>query len=732
MEGSVDPPPVPPGPDATVEAARLRAELRQTEAARRDLERQLAALAADLLDARARLAAVYASRSWRLTAPVRRFLGACARPRPAAPAEPAPASAPRGVPVLTPSGTQSAGPAELTATVPQASVIALSAGAGGWPALDALCACAGGMPFEVLLALPEGTSPPPARPGLRPVPVAAGLSPSALCNTLAASAAAPRLVLWDGAAPPRPDWLGALADALDRFEDAGMSGAVLLDAAGRVAAAGCAVADDGALVPLLAGASPDDPDLAHVAPVPALPPGAVMLPTALWRGLSGLDAEIGAIGPALADLARRIAESGRGVRRTPFARLRAPDAPPAADAWAEATGRWHLRRRRADAARHTQTSRPRVLLIDHFVPTPDRDSGSGDVHAFLRLFEGLGYDATMFALDDSSGVTRYVDDLRRRGVRVLQGGGFDGLRALLAREGTAFDLVLIYRVALAFGEMLEALRAHSPRARLVFNTVDLHFVRLEREAMLRRSAEALDEAYRVQQQEMAAMLRTDATIVMTPAEQQRVAALLPDVRTYALPIVRDIPGPARGFDGRRGALFVGGFRHRPNADAIEAFLRDVWPLVRQRLDIGLTIVGADPPDVLRALADPSVTVAGFVPDLDPLLGTCRLTVAPLRYGAGMKGKVVTSLAAGVPCVASPIAAEGTGLADGTQIRVADSPEAFAEAIVQVHESREVWERLSQGGLAAARERFSLPAVRRRLVDMLHDLGLPTGMEATLR
>jgi glycosyltransferase involved in cell wall biosynthesis len=119
-----------------------------------------------------------------------------------------------------------------------------------------------------------------------------------------------------------------------------------------------------------------------------------------------------------------------------------------------------------------------------------------------------------------------------------------------------------------------------------------------------------------------------------------------------------------------------------------------------------------------------VVVRGHVEDLEAELATCRLTVAPLRFGAGIKGKIVSSLAAGVPCVASPVAVEGMGLADGLHLRVADGAAAFADAIVELHEQEAAWTALSDAGLEVARETFSVAGARRRIVAMLRELDLP--------
>jgi glycosyltransferase involved in cell wall biosynthesis len=697
------------------EMARLRVELRHSEGELARLRRRFALLSAEAALLSDRLAAVYASRSWRITAPLRAAFTWPLRQRQAAVrAAPAVASAAEG------DGLDAAAP-RVSLILPPRPQAAIA------PVVEALRRSAAGIGFEVLLPCPRGVAPPPLLSGVRVFAADEGAGPTSLCNAAAALARGDFIALWDGLSLPLPGWLAALEACFTEREGiVGMAGAMLLDPAGRILAAGAAVGPDARLIPRGAGAVPDHPDYAYVAEVGAIPPGCVMVPTALWRRLGALDDGFEALGPALTDLALRVAEAGSAVLCTPFARLRA--AAPAADDWAEAQGRWRLRRQRPGLATFAppRAAPPRALFVDHFVPTPDRDSGSADLHGFLRIFVGLGFETTLIPVNDLDRADRYVDDLRRRGVRVAAGGFYRSLGDFLARETAPFDLFMVYRATLAEAPLFDALRRHSPQARLVFNTVDLHFLRLEREAALARSPALLDEAFRMQQRESAAILRADCTILLSPAEERLVATLMPDARTRVIPIVRDIPGCAASFAERRGVLFVGSFRHRPNVDAIVAFVRDVWPLVRRRLDVKLTVVGAEPPPEVRALASDDIVIAGHRPDLDTLLGACRLTVAPLRFGAGLKGKIVSSLAAGVPCVATPLAAEGMGLIDGEHACLASMPSEFAAGVIDLHEDAQLWERLSRGGLALARETYSLPAARWRIAALLEELGLPAG------
>ncbi len=656
------------------------------------LERRYAAAVAELLELRRELATVYGSRSWRLTAPLRLL-----RTRPRRPESPVPAA-------QAPTNT-----ATIGTDVGHVSVIAPIASAHA----TALHGTPAGLGFD-LITPPDGTAP----------------TAAAACNAAAAQAVGEWLVIWDGTSAPRPGWLRALADSFTAFPNPGMAGAVLLDRAGRIFAAGATLATDGALLPLGAGAAPGEPEHAFAATVDAVLAGAVMVPTALWRRFGGLDPQIASLDHALAELALRMQHAGFTVVRQPAAQLVRRASMPE-DAWSAALGRWHVRRRRialrggmAVLGGGRTAAAPRVLFVEHFVPTPDRDSGSADLHAMLRVFVTLGWEPTLLPASDLDRADRYVADLRRRGVRVATGGKWRDVTGFLASETRSFDLIVVSRASMASGTLFARLRRHSPFAPLVFNTVDLHFLRYERAALLECSAATLDESFRLQQLELGAIGSADRTILLSDAEQTLIEELLPHARTCVIPIMRDIPGRAAPFGPRRGVVFIGGFRHLPNVDAVVSFVREVWPKLSGRIDGKLTIVGADAPAEVRALAGPDVDLRGPVDDLDAVLAGCRVTIAPLRFGAGAKGKVVSSLAAGVPCVVSPIAAEGMGLTDGLNVRVAADPDAFAAAVLELHDEPELWQRLSDAGLAVARRRFSIDAGRRLVAGLLRDLDLP--------
>ncbi len=272
---------------------------------------------------------------------------------------------------------------------------------------------------------------------------------------------------------------------------------------------------------------------------------------------------------------------------------------------------------------------------------------------------------------------------------------------------------------------IDNVRKYCRKARVLFNTVDLHYIREARQAELERSKELAKAARLTRKVELMMMRKTSATIVISEHERAIVRRELPKVRVAAIPYARPVADHTAPFRDRRDILFIGNFRFAPNVDAVQYFLRDIWPQVRAVLpDAEFLVVGGDMPEQLLALRTEGVRLLGYVEDLTALLNRCRITVAPLRFGAGIKGKIGTSLCHGVPCVATPLAAEGMELTDRVEIMLGADPEAFAQAIIEIYRDEALWARVSNKGLDFSRREFSFARGLERFQKLLvDDLGM---------
>jgi glycosyltransferase involved in cell wall biosynthesis len=281
---------------------------------------------------------------------------------------------------------------------------------------------------------------------------------------------------------------------------------------------------------------------------------------------------------------------------------------------------------------------------------------------------------------------------------------------VVRKRGGEFDAVYLHRCVNAF-KYAGVIRAATPRARIIYSVADLHHLRQEREAALSGSEAALRQAADLRAREMSAVTMADAVITHSSHEAAYLAEAAPEARIATIPWAVPLRRPGRGFAERSGLAYVGGYRHPPNVDAVVHFVREVMPHLRRMIP-GLVfhIVGSHMPPGFHELAAADVVLDGFVADLGACLEERRLTVAPLRYGAGVKGKVLESLSRGVPCVASPVAAEGMDLRHSEDIAIADHPLAFAEQVAWLYQDEANWTKLQAGGLAYVERSCSEAAI----------------------
>lgn len=361
--------------------------------------------------------------------------------------------------------------------------------------------------------------------------------------------------------------------------------------------------------------------------------------------------------------------------------------------------------------------RARILLIDTAPPRPDRDSGSLRLYSLMRLLTSLGYAVTLYC-EEQAPSAEDVERLRAIGVRVLPPAA--GYPHWLRDSDIAYCATIVCRYHLAW-HWLPLLRHALPGALHVLDTVDLHHLRERREADLRQSTLQRMIAARTRHHELRLIRRADATWVVSAAERDYLARLAPGAQIDVVPNLHDQVTIVAPFDSRNGMLFVGGGRHPPNVDAVSWLLGEIFPRIRARLpDARLHIVGDGIVDAAGIVRDahPGVTFHDHVADLAPLLAACRVSIAPLRFGAGVKGKVTQALVHGLPVVTTANGAEGLYLEDRTHAMIDDTAPALAAAAVTAHEDPGLWQRLSENGRLIMRQRFSLEGVRDTLAARL--------------
>ncbi|HEX7368952.1 MAG TPA: glycosyltransferase [Rhodanobacteraceae bacterium] len=560
----------------------------------------------------------------------------------------------------------------------------------------------------------------------------------AACNAGAGMARGQCLVFLNNDTEVRASWLDALLDTFDAVPECGLVGAKLVGTDGRLQEAGGIVFDDARACNYGRDDKPSDPRYDFLREVDYCSGACIALPADLFQRLGGFDSRYAPAYYEDTDLAFAVRAAGYRVIYQPRAEVvHAEGATAGTDLTAGAkryqdvnrgkfATKWHDALTTQPAAEFfsrypqrcaTWRRAPHVLVIDADYPRPERDSGSLRMIGILRLMREMGCHVQFWAID-AAARDAHARVLEQLGIEiVLAATPWRRLRWWHA-FGAEPDVVWMSRLPAA-ERNLRLAHHHAPQAKIVFDTVDLHFLRFERGAALAGSAAERKLARRFRRIELHAIQRSDATLVVSDYERSLLRQLVPESDVRVLSNIHAVPGRKSPFQARAGLLFLGNFHHAPNVDAARWLVTEIMPILHGRVPgIALHIAGYASDEVLADLAREDVIVHGFVPDLVPLLEATRVAVAPLRYGAGVKGKINLAMAHGLPVVTTSIGAEGMGLRDGHDVRVADDPAEFAQAVDEVYHDAALWLGLSDHGMENVREHFSPARARRVLSEVL--------------
>ena len=611
--------------------------------------------------------------------------------------------------------------------------------------LRSITACGADTALEVIVvddASPDASAATLARiDGLRLLTLPHNLGFVGACNAGAGMARGRYLLFLNNDTQVVPGWLDALRACFDDVPDCGIAGARLLYPDGRLQECGALVFADGSAWNCGRFEEPSDLRYLYRRECDYVSGAALMIPAALFREIGGFDARYAPAYYEDTDLAFAVRAAGRRALVQPAStvihregatagtdpergvkRHQAVNRERFAVKWAAA-----LRAQPEPgvpverALRRADRRSPALLVIESTLPDATRDSGSVRLIEMLRLAGSLGWSVTLLP-DDGRADVVLAARLGAAGVAVVTPRA---PRAWLREHARDYAAVLLSRYAVA-SVWLPPVRALAPGIRIIFDTVDLHHLREARAAAV--SGASGKRAAASRRRELDLIAASDCTLLTSSVELDLVRQALPAAKLQLLANIHHVREPRHGFAERRDLLFIGGFQHPPNADAVRWFAEAVLPLLRERLPgVLLHVIGTADAHSRRALACNDIVMHGRVDDLDPWLDRCRVSVAPLRFGAGVKGKINTAMSRGLPVVATTVAAEAMGLSDGDDVLLADAPDAFADAVIRAYTDETLWLRLSRGGLDNVRRHFSPQRARAALLHVLGGVPDRAGM-----
>jgi glycosyltransferase involved in cell wall biosynthesis len=361
----------------------------------------------------------------------------------------------------------------------------------------------------------------------------------------------------------------------------------------------------------------------------------------------------------------------------------------------------------------------RVLILDRSLPTYDKDSGSLRMYNILAILSELGYEV-IFIPDDAQEIEPYSEDLKRLGIKVL----YVDIAKYVSARGASFSCVILSRPELALKHM-SLVRSSAPNSIVMYDTVDLHWVRLERASLITRDKNLLRDAKQYKSVEIYNAELADLVFTVTPEERTMLLRENPRLRVNVLPNIHDVVGrEVMPFARRRDLMFIGGFLHKPNEDAVSFFIEKIFPLVKEKIrNVRFYVVGNVPAATIKRLKSDDVLVTGYVRDAASYFENSRVFVSPLRYGSGMKGKVGESMSYGLPVVTTTVGAEGIGLTNMENALIADDPRDFADAVCRLYTDAELWNRISSKSMEHIDARFSKASIRRELSALFTACGI---------
>ncbi|WP_025720497.1 glycosyltransferase [Paenibacillus sp. 1-18] len=539
------------------------------------------------------------------------------------------------------------------------------------------------------------------------------------CNNAAKVAEGEYLFFLNNDTNVQKDWLNSLVELIESDQTIGMVGSKLVYPDGRQQEAGGIIWNDASGWNFGRLDDPSKPEYNYVKEVDYVSGAAILLRHNLWKELKGFDERYVPAYFEDTDIAFEIRRLGYKVMLQPRSVIvhfegishgtdtgsgiksyQVTNKEKFKEKWKAELAKDHFGNAEhlfwaRDRSRYKKT----VVIVDHYVPHYDKDAGGRCTFLYTKLLRSMGFHV-IFIGDNFFKHEPYTTKLEQMGVEVLYGNEYaKHINKWIKNNAEYIDYVYLNRPHISV-KYIDVFKKHT-KAKIIYFGHDLHYIRELRNYEISGEVSLLKASEEWKKVEFELFEKSDVIHVVGEYEKKLVGSEFPNKLIRNIPLfLYDKPYDAgtsnTQFNKRSGLLFVGGFNHTPNFDGIIWFIDKVLPYIfRDNPNIKLYVVGSNPPEDLMARQSERIIITGYVTDgqLEEYYRQTRLVVVPLRFGAGVKGKVVESLYYQVPLVATSIGAEGLKEANSV-MEIADEEQEFADHIIRLYTDETKWAKLS--------------------------------------
>lgn len=549
------------------------------------------------------------------------------------------------------------------------------------------------------------------------------------CNHAAKYAKGKYIVFLNNDTQVQENWLQPLVRLIESDEGIGMVGSKLIYPDGYLQEAGGILWKDGSAWNYGNRKNPEDPEYNYVKEADYISGAAIMIKRTLWNKIGGFDERFAPAYCEDSDLAFAVRAYGYKVLYQPLSVVvhfegisngtdltdgqkmyQIKNQQKLTEKWKDVLEREHFpNAENVFVARDRNRSKPVLLMVDHYVPQYDKDAGSRTVFQYLKMFVEKGYNVK-FIGDNFYRHEPYTTTLQQMGIEVLYGPYYaQNWKEWLMENGAYIQYVFLNRPHIAV-KYIDFIRENT-KAKIIYYGHDLHFLRELRRYELTHDKQALADSQDWKEKELCLMRKADVVYYPSNIETDEIKKIDRHIKAKAIVayIYEHVEAKPYQFDQRKDIMFIGGFTHTPNVDAAIWFGREIMPKIVAAIpDIKWYVMGSNPPQEVAEMAGDHIIVKGFVTDeeLERYYSQCRMSVVPLRYGAGIKGKVIEAMRYGMPVVTTPVGAEGIDGAEDILCIADANADAVAKEMIAKYNNIEYLKQISAKSCEYIRKIFS--------------------------